>query len=488
MSTSGEVSVNEMAASVVAEVRAAAEPWAALTPAARAVRLREAGREMLAGADELAALIAQETGKPLAEALSADVVGVADLFGYWCKHGPDMLSARTGRIPKLEMPGKKAWIERRPRGVVAVIAPWNFPVAIPMRSLVPALLAGNGVVLKPSEVTPASGRWLVERLRASLGHMVGLVEGDGSAGAALVEAGPDMVIFTGSTATGRKVAGACAERGIVCECELGGKDCAVVLEDANLERAAAGIAWAVVSNAGQNCAGVERIAVRQEVAETFQEALVARLEAAAPDVPELVTPQQKATVIAHISDALERGARALTGGLPEGDAPVAPTLLVDVPRDGLAWRQESFGPIAVLEVHADDDSLVMAANDSQFGLGTSVWSANEQRALALAGRIRTGMAWINNHAFSGAVPDLPWTGVGDSGTGVTSSPEALLHMTRPRLVLVDGYRKVEPWWYPYGESMVDLMRAVIERQRSGGLGATLGTLKALKRRNRDLGA
>ncbi len=443
---------------------------------------------MLSGADELAALIVEETGKSLAEALSADVVGVADLFGYWCKHGPEMLTRRAGRIPKLEMPGKKAWIERRPRGVVAVIAPWNYPVAIPMRSLVPALLAGNGVVLKPSEVTPASGRWLIERLRVSLGDVVGLVEGDGAAGAALVEARPDMVIFTGSTATGRKVAGACAAMGIVCECELGGKDCAVVLEDAHLERAAAGIAWGMVTNAGQNCAGIERIAVHQGIAEDFQSALVAQLEAASGDVRELVTARQKAIVIEHISDAMERGGRALTGGLPEGDAPVPPTLLVDVPRDALAWRLETFGPIAVLEVCADDDALVEAANDSPYGLGTSVWSADEQRALSLAERIRTGMAWINNHSFTGAVPDLPWTGTGDSGTGVTSSPDAIVHMTRPRLVVVDGYRKLEPWWYPYGESMVELMRAVIHRQRSGGLGATLGTLKALKRRNKDLSA
>ena len=474
------------AQAVVDEVRQAAQAWAALPAEQRAVRLREAGRQMLAGADELAALISAETGKPLAESLSSEVVGVADLFGYWCKHGADVLRPRSGRIPKLEMPGKRAWVERRPRGVVAMIAPWNYPVAIPMRTIIPALLAGNGVVLKPSEVTPGSGRWLVERLRAALGPIVGLLEGDGTAGAALIAASPDMVVFTGSTATGRKVAVACAERGIVCDCELGGKDCAIVLDDADVQRAAAGIAWGILTNAGQNCAAIERVAVHAGIADRFVPALIARLALAAPHVPELTTGQQKAIVTGQITDALARGARLLTGGLPEGDAPLPPTLLTDVPRDAAAWRDETFGPMAVLEVLDDDDALVAAANDCAYDLGLSVWSGDEKRALAMAERVRTGMVWLNNHAFTGSVPDLPWSGVAGSGSGVTSSPEALLHMTRPRMVLVDGYQRLEPWWYPYGESMVALMHAVIKRQRSGGLGATLGTLKALKQRNKDL--
>lgn len=473
-------------AAVVAKVRKAQEQWAALPVSERAQRLKAAGIALQKEAEELAQLIVTETHKPLAEAYSSEVLGVGDLFAYWCKHGPDQLQPRKALIPKLEMPGKSGWIERVPRGVVACISPWNYPVSLPMRTIVPALLGGNGVVLKPSEFTPQSGAWLIDRLHKQLGDIVGLAAGDGRAGAALVQARPDLVVFTGSTGTGRKVAVACAELGIPCELELGGKDCAVVLDDCDLDRAAAGVAWGILTNAGQNCSGIERVAVQQSVAHLFVPKLVRELEKAARDVPELVTPMQRALVERHIADAVARGATVLTAGQITADKPVPPTLLGNVPADAPAWCDESFGPVAALAQADDDAGLVRLANDSRYGLGASVWSGNRDRALAVARQLKTGMVWINNHSFTGALPDLPWTGVGDSGTGVTNSPDALSHMTRPRLVVVDSAKAVEPWWYPYGDRMVDLMRVLVSRQITGGLGATLRTLKALKARNAEI--
>lgn len=467
----------------VSETRAAALTWAALSVAERNNQLRAAGKTLLAAADELAEIVARETRKPLAEAYSADVLNVADLFGYWCAHGPAMLTSRQARISKLDMPGKRGDVHREPLGVVAIISPWNFPVAIPMRSIVPALLAGNGVVLKPSEHTPESGRWLVDKLRAELGPVIALVDGDGKAGAELIEAEPDLVLFTGSTMTGKKVAVACAERSIPFDCELGGKDCAVVLADAAIERTAAGVAWGIVNNAGQNCASIERVAVHADAAQAFIPALIARMNGAAADVKELVTAQQKAVVRRHLLDANERGATVLCGGLPDDpDAVIPPTLLADLPADALAWREESFGPIAVLVTGQDEDALFDAANDSHFGLGASIWTANVDRGAGLAGRLRTGMVWVNNHAFTGAVPDLPWVGIGASGGGITNSPDAILHMTRPKVILVDRSKQLEPWWYPYGDTMVDLMKAVVRKQRDGGVGPLFATLGALKRR------
>ncbi len=474
------------AAELLARARAAQRPWAAQTAEQRAAVLRQAQQAVLARAGELAERIGTETKKPLAESYSSEVLGVADLFGYWCQHGPAMLKPRKGKVPSLEMPGKAAWVERLPRGVVVCISPWNYPISLPMRTIVPALLAGNAVVLKPSEITPGTGRWLVDALRGVLGDVIQVAEGDGALGAALVEAGPDQVVFTGSTRTGRKVAVACAERGIPCDLELGGKDCAIVLDDAEIERSAAGVAWGILTNAGQNCSGIERVAVHSAIADRFVPALVRELERAAADVPELVTPAQRRIVEEHVRDALARGGKLLTGELTAPERPLPPLLLAEVGRDAPAWKDESFGPIAVLAIAKDDAELIALANDSRYGLGASVWGSDLQRAERVARQVRSGMVWVNNHSFTGALPDLPWVGLGDSGTGVTNSPEALEHLTRPHLIVIDKATAIEAWWYPYGPAMVDLMKAVIDRQRSGGLGATLRTLKALKVRTAEM--
>lgn len=474
------------AAVAVDRARAAQITWATLSVAERVAKLRAAGLAILQRAEELAQLIVTETHKPLAEAYSSEVLGVGDLFAYWCKHGPAQLAPRKGVVPALEMPGKKAFVHRVPRGVIACISPWNYPVSLPMRTIVPALLGGNAVVLKPSEVTPRTGAWLVQALQATLGDVVMLVEGDGAAGAALVQACPDLVVFTGSTRSGRKVAVACAERGIPCELELGGKDCAIVLDDCAVERTAQGIAWGILTNAGQNCSGIERVAVHQGIAHVFVPKLVAAMERAARDVPELVTAAQRAIVEQHVQDALNRGAALLTGRLDNPERPLPPLLLARVPADAPAWCDESFGPVAVLAQGGDDAALVALANDSRYGLGASVWSADADRAQRVASQVRSGMVWINNHSFSGALPDLPWTGLGDSGTGVTNSPDALSHMTRPRLVVTDSNSKPEPWWYPYGDKFVDLMRILVARQQANGLGATYKTLRALNARMAEL--
>jgi len=477
----------QMARDKMAAIRLAQIPWAALSVVQRGQQMQAACQNMLSRSEELAVLIAQETKKPLAEAYSAEVLGIGDLFKYWLKKAPVLLQPRKGEIPSLELPGKKAWVERLPRGVIGVISPWNFPVSLPMRSLIPALLAGNGVLLKPSEITPLTGEWLVARLRESLGDIVDVMPGAGEAGAALVEAQPDMVVFTGSTRTGRRVAVACAERGIPCEVELGGKDCAIVLDDADIERSAAGIAWGIVSNAGQNCSGIERVAVASSIAAVFSAALVKALEVTAVSVPDLVTSTQRQIVIGHITDAQARGCTTLTGGLPAGnEQAIPPTLLSNVPRDAPAWADESFGPMAVLEIQNDDASLIAAANARRYGLGASVWTSDLERGKRVASQVRSGMVWINNHSFSAAVPDLPWVGIGDSGTGVTNSPDALLHMTRPHLIVVDSTKAIEPWWYPYGPKMLDLMRILVPRQQTGGIAATFKTLGALKKRNAEL--
>jgi acyl-CoA reductase-like NAD-dependent aldehyde dehydrogenase len=295
-----------------------------------------------------------------------------------------------------------------------------------------------------------------------------------------------MIVFTGSTATGRKVAVACAERAIPCEMELGGKDCAIVLEDANIERAAAGIAWAALHNGGQDCASVERVVVHARVAELFERALVQKMEEARPYVSGLITSAQREIVAAQLREAAARGASFPLGGPPEGDAQPVPTLVTGAGREAQVWRDETFGPVIVMEACGSDEDLIAAANDSRYGLGTSIWTQDIKRGERIAAQVRCGMVWINNHAVSGALPDLPWVGTGASGTGITSSPEALMHLTTPKMILVDTNSGVEPWWYPYSDKMLGLMRAVVDRQRHGGVRSTLKTLGALRARNKEL--
>lgn len=476
--------VTEEVADLVNAARMAQGLWARLSPTERAAKLHSAGRALLEVSETLGTVICEETHKPLGEALSGDVLGVADLFSYWTAKGPKLLKPRRGEIPVLEMPGKKATVFREPVGVVAVISPWNYPAALPLRVIVPALMAGNAVVFKPSEYTTRTGEVIVTALRKVLGDLVILAAGDGRVGQALIEARPDVVHFTGSTQTGKKVAMACAEQGIPCEMELGGKDAAIVRADANLDRAAKGIAWGIVHNAGQDCASVERVLVDAAVADRFLPMLVKEMNGVAKEVPHLVMPRQREIVVAQIEGALSAGGRALSGGIPAPGEPIPPTLLTDVPRSSAAWRDESFGPIAVVEVHPSDAELIAAANDCTFGLGASIWTANAERGEELGSQLRVGMLWINNHAFTGAVPDLPWVGRGGSGHGITNSPELMMHLTRPRLVVVDSTKEIEPWWYPYGATLEDLMRTLLKRHRSGGIRALLGTLASLNRRKR----
>src|SRR5580704_1779588 len=285
----------------VAKARAAQPAWAALSTDERA-----------------------EVGKPEVEALLGEVLPSADVVQYWTSNIADLLDPEEVDIDAIAYPGKEGTIEREARGVVAVIMPWNFPFALPLRTIVPALLAGNAVVFKPSEVSPKSGALVAEVLAGLVPDgLFGLVQGSGEVGAALCEAEVDLVVFTGSVATGRKVAHACAERLVPSSLELGGKDAAIVLADANLERAAQGIVWGAMMNAGQNCAAIERVYVEKAVAEKFSKRVAEITKALrfGADVGPLATEAQRALVASHVEGAkTSSGTKILAGGnkLEEG--------------------------------------------------------------------------------------------------------------------------------------------------------------------------
>ena len=441
--------------SVVAAARKAQPEWAALEPSARAVAIAPVKDRVLDKAEHISKTLRDELGKPEVESLLAEVLPSGDVVDFWCKSIEELLVPTPVELDAVAYPGKTGSISRAARGVVAVIMPWNFPVALPLRTIIPALLAGNAVVFKPSEVSPRAGAIVAELFEGLVPKgVLGLVQGGAEAGAALCEADVDLVVFTGSVRAGRKVAHACAERLIPCSLELGGKDAAIVLADANLERAAQGIVWGAMSNAGQNCAAIERVYVEKPIADklTKRIAEITKSLRFKEDVGPLATEAQRGIVASHVDDAKKTtGAKVLAGGerLDEGFG-YAPTVIELTTDDTPLMRDETFGPVLPIRVVESVDEAITHANDSKYGLTASIWTKKLEKGRELAARLRAGVVTINNHAFTGALPQAPWSGYGETGYGITNSPLALDALTRPRFVLVDASRqKRELWWYPY---------------------------------------
>lgn len=477
-------------ARAVADARAAQPAWAARPLRERAGRLRALAGVLAERADEIAGRIRDETGKPEAEALAEIVVSV-DLLRFYVTHGPGHLRGRRARTGW--MLHKRARVEREPYGVVGAITPWNYPFILAMDCVAPALVAGNAVVLKPSELTPYTSL-LIPGLCASAGvpeELVQVVTGDGSTGEALVRAGVDRIVFTGSTATGRRIMAAAADTLTPVTLELGGKDPALVLGDADVERAARGIVFGAFFNAGQTCISIERAYVVAAVYDAFVARvteLVSELRAGEgpdADVGPLVSERQMEIVEEHVRDALARGARALTGGrrASDGGQVYLPTVLVDVRDDMKVVREESFGPLLPVIAVADEEEAIRRANDSPYALFASVWCGDTARGSRVASRLRAGGVSINDVLSHYGVASLPVGGAGASGFGRRRGLEALDEMTRARPLLIDrfGLRR-EPWWFPYGPRGAALSRALLALRGKGGLAGVVGATRHLLNR------
>jgi len=470
----------------VAAARAAQVLWAGRSPTERARVMREVARALGRRGDEIAACIRRETGKPLTEALAEVLVSV-DLIRYYVRVAPRHLRPR--RAGTGWMITKAGWVEREPLGVVGAITPWNYPFVLVMDCVTPALFGGNGVVVKPSEVTPLTAL-LVPRLLEEAGVPQGLVQvvsGDGSTGRALVRAGVDRVAFTGSTATGRRVMEAAASTLTPVTLELGGKDAAIVLEDADVERAARGIVFGAFFNAGQTCISVERVFVVRAVYTPFVERvtdLARSLRVGAgddADVGPIITSAQMSVLERQVEAALAAGARALCGGRRVGTSPCfAPTVLVDVDGSMDVAREESFGPLLPVIAVEDEEEAVRLANETRYGLFASVWTGDRRRGQQVARRLRAGGVSVNDVLSHYSVASLPMGGVGDSGFGRRRGVEALDDMTRSRTLFADraGVKR-EAYWFPYTERSVRLLRALLHWRSRGGPGGVAALIRGL---------
>ncbi len=369
--------------------------------------------------------------------------------------------------------GKRAKLSFEPLGVVAVIAPWNYPWSIPFGEVAIALMAGNGVILKPSELTPLLGERIgvaFEKAGVPEG-LVRVLQGGGDVGAAVVESSVRKVFFTGSVATGYSVGGACAARMKGAVLELGGKDPAIVCADAELDNAIDGIAWGGFANAGQTCSGIERVYVVADVAERFVAGLRAAAERLAVGDPQswdveigpMVSAEQAAIVAALVDDALANGAERLCGGPAEipgsPGSYIAPTVLTGVGAEMRIMREEVFGPVLPIVIVADEEEAIALANRSDFGLGASIWTRDRPKGERMARRLQSGMVWINDHAYTHAAVQCAWGGIKDSGLGRTHSQFGFYECVEIKTVTWNSARSRDFWWHPYDETLGRAVRA-----------------------------
>ncbi len=476
----------------VARTRSVQEGWASLDPEDRERRLGALVEALGQRAGEIEETIVAETGKPRAEAIF-EVTAVLEAIRYYLKTSTGFFRPR--RVSPGWLVWKKALILREPLGVVGVLSPWNYPFLLAAIPSLTALFGGNGVVLKPSEYAPYSGL-LVEDLARDAGlpeALVQVVIGAGATGEALVRSGVDKVFFTGGSWTGRRVLAAAAETLTPVALELGGKDAAIVLEDADLERAARGIAWGAFQNAGQSCIGVERVFVVEEVYDAFLREVVARVKeirsGSTPgvDIGPMTTPLQLSIVEEHLADALARGGKALAGGGRTDPASnvLRPTILTDLDPDSRVLREETFGPLLPVVVVKNGEEAVRRANEVPFGLGASVWTRNRKRGMEMARRLRAGGVCVNDALVHYIVPGLPFGGLGESGFGRSKGVEGLAELTRTRSVLVDRLGlKREPWWFPYDRRSERMARAALLFRWKGGVPGLLAGLRSLLKRGR----
>lgn len=420
---------------LVHRARRAQHRWGSLGVPERARRLRSIRRELARRAPALADAASDETGKPATDAL-LEVAAGCGMLGWVASNAHRHL--RDRRIPTAPMLVKRARVQYAPLGVIGVIAPWNYPIGIPLQSLPYALGAGNAVVFKPSELTPRTGALLADCFEPAGEDVVVVAQGDGAVGHSLVGSGIDKLVFTGSPATARRILAAAADHVLPVVLELGGKDAMIVCEDADVRRAAAAAVAAAFANAGQTCMATQRVLVHEDLYDTFVRDVVARTgqlrvgRGPHANVGPVARPQQLDLVEHRLSMAVGGGAKVIAGGHRVAGVPALfePTVVVDVPLDSELWSEESFAPVMSIARVSDDAHAVALANDSSFGLSSAVFTRSRARASMLVRQIEAGGININDAMTGAALGALPFGGSKGSGYGRLQGAEGLHELSR----------------------------------------------------------
>ncbi|MDP8224520.1 MAG: aldehyde dehydrogenase family protein [Candidatus Lernaella stagnicola] len=460
----------------VRRARWAAKKWARTSFEERAQYLRRANEIISDRLDEISSLISRENGKPRVEAESSDILPVIYHNAHFARQAPKILSGHGVTMPFWNLLGKSSRLRYVPWGVVGIISPWNYPFGIPMTQIAMALIAGNVVVMKPSSSVPLIGE-MIREIWESTGlpeDVVQIIQGPGKLGEVLIEEPVDRLIFTGSVPIGRHLAMLAAERLLPITLELGGKDPAVVLADCDLDATTSGILWGAMANAGQTCAGIERVYVERPIYRDFVRMIVKKagqLRVGADhdfdvDIGAITSRSQLMQIDRQVRQAVAEGAHVQIGGHIVEDCCgdfYAPTILTNVTQDMPIMQEENFGPVLPIVLFDSQEEAINMANDSTFALSASVWSGNRRRARQVAEQLEAGTVTINDSLYTYALAETPWGGFGESGAGKTHGREGLFEMVRTVHISSDFVPWIKkPWWYPYNGQVRETFSALVK--------------------------
>ncbi|KXK06569.1 MAG: succinate-semialdehyde dehydrogenase (NAD(P)+) [Acidobacteria bacterium OLB17] len=482
----------------VAAARAAFAAWERTSFAERRKAILRACEVVTAEMDTIARLISAETGKPVGEAISMEIAPVLDLMQFFAKRTAKILKPRRISIGLYGLLGRRSKIVHKPWGVVAIIPAWNYPFSIPLGEAAMALMAGNTVVIKPAEATSLTGL-LIGDIFQKAGvpkDVVTIVTGAGETGAALVAARPDKVMFTGSVATGKKIAAEAAKELTSTVLELGGKDPMIVFADANLKIAAKAAVWGAFCNAGQSCSSVERLYVERSAADELTRLIVEETKALKQgvgtdedvSVGSMSSERQLRVVEDHVEDFRREGATIVTGGRRrEGTLFYEPTVITNTTNRMRGMREETFGPTLPIAIFDTEREAAELANDSEFGLTASVWSGDRARARRVAEQIHAGTVTINEVLYTHGIGQTPWGGFKNSGRGRTHGAAGLFELVQAQHIH-ENLLAVLPdaWWMPYSPNAVKTFRAFATKFATGSILKTASMVPQLLRRIMEL--